>query len=47
MTLENGARRDSQVGPVQMLSESDELVDVGRENRALVRFRGNAAEIAI
>ena len=32
---------------LQELSEFDELPDVGRENRALVRLRENAQEIAI
>jgi len=31
----------------EMLNESDEVVDVGRENRALDRFGENAWEITI
>jgi hypothetical protein len=46
MTLENGARRELQAEPAQILGESDELLDVGKENRALARFCENAQEIA-
>jgi hypothetical protein len=47
MTPGNGTRRDLPPELPQTLNEFDEMLDLGRENRALVRFRMNAQEIAI
>jgi hypothetical protein len=42
MTLRNGTRRDLRLGLRQMLNEFAEVLDIGRENRALARFREDA-----
>jgi hypothetical protein len=41
ITRDNGTRRDLQPEPPQMMNESHELSDVGRENHALVSFGGS------